>query len=154
MNIGYLSLFLLWLFPPQDTTVAKDYFADGKIYTVTTIKNGVKWGPYKMYHRNGQVQVEGEYQEGMMVGKWTYRYDTGIKSSEGSYNIFAKNGVSESKKHGEWTKWHRNGLLESKGNYYMGVAVGVWKYYDDTGELTESKNFGEYEEFEIPLKKY
>ena len=41
--------------------------------------------------------------------------------------------------HGDFEEYHTNGNLRSSGRYKKGRKVGRWKYYDDSGKLTEKE---------------
>ena len=86
------------------------------------------------YYENGQKRVEGEYnREGKKDGKWTYWYEDGNKWSEGYF----KDGLN----HKERTTWHETGEMHYTGNYEMGKRVGVWKFYNEDGELVKEIDY-------------
>lgn len=66
---------------------------------------GKPQGPFKMYHRNGKLQIKCSYS-----GKGFYEMD------------------------GEYEDYYKNGQLESKGVYKENKAIGKWVKYYDSGE--------------------
>lgn len=43
---------------------------------------------------------------------------------------------------GLYKSYHKNGILKSSGRYQTGKKVGIWSYYDDSGKLISSINYG------------
>ena len=69
-------------------------------------------------YENGQKKFEGHVNAvGQRDGKWTFWYESGHKSSEGSF----KNGVTD----GSWTVWNQDGSIDTKrsGIYKASVRV-------------------------------
>ncbi len=65
--------------------------------------DGKKNGKWTAWYENGQMALEGSYQEDKKNGKWTAWYKNGQMASEGSYQ--------EDKKNGKWTEWYENGQI-------------------------------------------
>ncbi len=68
-------------------------------------KEGQKHGEYKAYFENKEIRVNGKYENGMMMGTWTYYYDN--KNIRGIYNFLNGDGSDVSKvsgipKNGNW----------------------------------------------------
>ena len=52
-------------------------------------------------------------------------------------SILAQNTLDEKGlKHGEWTKRHSNGKLRYVGMFKNDIPIGIFKHYDDKGNLT------------------
>ena len=86
------------------------------------------------YYDNGQKRVEGEYnKDGKKDGKWTYWYEDGSKWSEGYF----KNGLNHKKR----TTWHESGEMHYTGTYEEGERVGVWKFFNEEGELVKEIDY-------------
>ena len=68
---------------------------------------------------------------------------------EGSYN--------DGLKHGPSIMWHLNGMKWREQNHQNGKPVGVWKSWDDRGELLEEivheKNSCEINLINLPCSK-
>lgn len=45
----------------------------------------VRHGPFTEWHANGQKSVEGRYDRGKQVGRWTYWDEAGRKTGEREY---------------------------------------------------------------------
>jgi antitoxin component YwqK of YwqJK toxin-antitoxin module len=88
-----------------------------------------KHGTWVSWYRNGTKQAEGQYDHGVMVGKFTWWYENGQKQAEGEYAAGQQTGV--------WTAWHTNGLKESQGEYHNGAAIGKWSRWDTEGKLQQ-----------------
>ena len=100
---------------------------------VTRVGQQQKHGPWIAWHRNGNKQIEAQYDRDLPVGKFTWWYENGQKQAEGEY----QGGV----KHGTWTTWHANGLKESRSEYREGNLAGKWMRWDTAGRLAETHDF-------------
>ena len=72
---------------------------------------------------------------GKRHGKWLYFSDKGIELSMTMY--------AHGDKHGHSIVKYPNGYLHYMGEYKNNQQVGIWKTYSPTGELLETKDFGE-----------
>ena len=70
---------------------------------------------------NGQIQIEGQYNEGKRFGVWIEYYNNGSKKEEGKY----KDGLKVE----EWLTYFIDGIIKSKGVYISGLKDGLWKYW-------------------------
>jgi antitoxin component YwqK of YwqJK toxin-antitoxin module len=66
-------------------------------------------GQWNKWYENGQLESKGSYEGGSEIGKWTYWYDDGQKHSEGCYK--------DKRRDGQWTYWHENGQKSAKGSF-------------------------------------
>ena len=66
------------------------------LYSVNDISNG----EYKIYHENGQIEVEGIHLDEVMDGKSKEYYKNGNIKFEGQYK--------DGEMHGKWTKYKKN----------------------------------------------
>ncbi len=83
-------------------------------------------GPYKEYYPNGQIFVEGMYQEGLKTGDWKFFHVNGNEAKVVSY----ENGVPQGA-----IELHRaDGTLQAKREFAEGKRTGAWITYDETGE--------------------
>jgi hypothetical protein len=91
-------------------------------------------GEYIEYHENGAVKISGKNnQDGKREGLWISYYDTGVKWSESYYDDGIRNGHSLS--------FFPNGGIRYVGEYKNDIKIGVWKFYDETGELEKEEEF-------------
>jgi hypothetical protein len=74
----------------------------------------------RLYRREGQVQ------NGVLVGHWTYSDCDGSKAYEGTY--------VQGQRDGKWTYYHENGKVRAELAYRQGKLHGQCKYYDDDGK--------------------
>ncbi len=100
-------------------------------------------GPWRTWHKNGQLSSEGAYERGRKVGPWVEYHDNGRRYRVGSY----VNGVQS----GEWVGYFKRGEREFVGTFKGGVLdgpyVGFWPSGDKRGEGSYSKGV-----FEGPWK--
>ena len=82
------------------------------------------------------IKFQGPQDEnGKRHGKWLYFSDKGIELSMTMY--------AHGDKHGHSIVKYPNGYLHYTGEYKNNQQVGIWKTYSTTGELLETKDFGE-----------
>lgn len=55
----------------------KEYYDNGKLYSIGNSIDEVETGEWKWYHENGQLEEIGRYNEGIKVGEWKTYDDTG-----------------------------------------------------------------------------
>jgi len=79
------------------------------------------------WYPHNKIQMKGEYKDKKRDGKWIYYYENGNIWSEG----FFKNGKSDGKR----ILYSKNGKIFIEGYYQDDRPVGVWKYYDEQGNL-------------------
>jgi len=130
-------------------------------------KNG-KWdGPYKSYHNNGELNFEGNYKEGIRVGRWKVygrttpyiekqgfkggliqdfhykeNYDSKdheiLSSDEHSkLNHIHSSGIL----HGAYKDYYYNGNVDTEGSFVHGKRDGLWKKYSFQGELKTEEQY-------------
>lgn len=101
--------------------------------TFTTQGKDVRHGTYSAWYVNGQIQQEGEFENGAPIGKMTWYFSNGQKSLEGIY--------TDGKQQGAWTWWHKNGQKSVQGEYSAGSPSGNWKWWHATGKLAQRADF-------------
>ena len=80
--------------------------------------DGSRWvrhGPFQMFHSNGTVASEGQYQNGLEEGTWRDYYETGQIAAEGFF--------ASGKEEGYWRFWQRDGMEQPEVEYEHGVDV-------------------------------
>lgn len=99
---------------------------------LTEVKNGIYT---EYYPGKKQVKIRG-YQDSNKVrnGKWTYH---SIEGKELSITYF-ENGLRE----GHTIVKRPNGVLNYVGEYRNDQMVGVWKFYDEKGNVKREKDYG------------
>jgi len=93
------------------------YLPDGSISEMRTYKGDVQNGPFKEFFTANLVKAEGNFLNGHMEGRISYRYPNGVEVAAGFYKNGAKNGPwiykTESGKVRE-KELYKNGVLASK----------------------------------------
>ena len=67
-------------------------------------------------------------------------YKNGQKMEEGTFG-YSKMSNNYEGRTGEWKTYYENGQLKSRGSYRVNDPVGTWEFYDEKGNLTETKNY-------------
>jgi antitoxin component YwqK of YwqJK toxin-antitoxin module len=86
----------------------------------------VSHGPHKEYYSSGELYVEGEFDHGKAVGKWTYHHPNGKIAKEVTYKAGRPDG--------EVKVYNEEGELVSRREYIAGARHGVWQTYSEDGE--------------------
>lgn len=96
-------------------------------------------GRYTEYYPGGkQIKFEGEQDDQQRRhGKWVFYNEKGILISTTFYD--------HGKKHGHSIVNYPTGSLFYIGEYDQDQKVGVWKTYDESGNLDSEKDYGQIE---------
>ena len=113
------------------------YHNNGQIQSEGNYENGERVGTWVVYDENGQIIAEGEYKKDgetgrEWIGKFIEYYYNGQMRWEWNY----KNGETVSSFH-----YFENGQLEYEGIYKDGKMDGKWVKYDDEGNITDEDIF-------------
>ena len=92
----------------------------------------IKDGPFKEYHENGQLRLEGTYNNGKKDGLWKWYYLNGKLEGEGTYKDGQHHGTSKT--------YHDNGSPEDIREFEYGSLVS-WKVYHRRGYIKEEYRF-------------
>jgi uncharacterized protein len=95
-------------------------------------RDGEYNGAVKLFHENGKVRSESNYEKGKQEGRHTNYFLNGKKMSEYFY--------LEDKLDGTYNKWYVNGKLETEGNYLDDEQQGDWYTYTNDG-LQDEDNY-------------
>lgn len=102
-----------------------------KIESLVEIKNGIYT---EYYPGRKQIKFQGEQDNmGNRHGKWTFYSERGLELSSTHYEHGKKHGASFAK--------YPNGTLHYMGEYENDKEVGVWKMYDEKGNLVTEKDY-------------
>jgi antitoxin component YwqK of YwqJK toxin-antitoxin module len=86
------------------------------------------------YPGHQQVKITGRKdKEGRRSGIWKYFSEQGLELSITVYNQGAKDGHTVVK--------YPNGAVHYSGEYLNDKPIGEWKFYNEKGQLTETKNY-------------
>ena len=66
-------------------------------------------------------------------GKWTYYSESGLELSTTMYTHGLKDGLTLVK--------YPNGILHYTGEYRNDTMVGIWRTYDEKGNMVEEKDY-------------
>ena len=87
-------------------------------------------GRYLVIYHNRTV-LQGQTENGKMVGAWTSFYPNGQEKQKGKY----LNGEP----HGDWTLWNEDGKVLAKFHFQKGKKTGHWEGFFSNG--TKSIDF-------------
>jgi len=105
---------------------------------------------------NGQLQSKGyaakdKSNNYVLIGKWTYWYNTGQKKAEGNYKENDSNAVESGKRsdtgilldgmEGPWSFWYENGQLKMEEKFVNGLPEGPVTMWRDNGKKWSEGNF-------------
>ena len=95
--------------------------------------------------------IEGEYVDGLRVGRWVHRFADGRVRSEMEYvageltgpvtwyrstgGLLQKGAFVNDEKHGFWQRWTASGVLIDEGEFDHGTKTGEWIYYAPDGSV-------------------
>ena len=105
------------------------------------LENGVQSvaageGKYISYKGDSdELQVVGPIKNQKREGEWKF-----FRAHGDMYeNLFFKDGKAEGKN----SRYHENGQMAAMGDFDKGFPVGLWQFYDSTGEVIYVKNYVE-----------
>src|SRR5690554_295016 len=88
------------------------------------------------YPGHKQLKITGRKdRDGNRSGIWKYYSEDGVELSITVYNKGTKDGHTVVK--------HPNGAVHYTGEYLEDEPIGEWKFYNELGQLTETKNYSE-----------
>ena len=135
-----------------DIYVEREYYESGGLYFERAHKSGY----YKEYREDGTLNVEANYRDYQLYGKWksydgdgklnwSVSYEDGVRN--GIYENFYPNGkvkvkgvILKDRKNGEEKRFNENGNLIWKGYYENDVFSKTWINYDDNGKKIKKIN--------------
>jgi uncharacterized protein len=133
------------------------YFPNGKPSLVAMFVNDKPSGAYVDYYENGNKKKEGTLNNGIMNGVWKYYYENGkiereetrnaAGDLEGVNKAYFENGnmkYASNFKNGKenctlYKEWYENGKLKMEGEVKDDESVGLWRFYDLNGNVSEKK---------------
>lgn len=105
---------------------------DGKIIEYDVV-DGKKYGKFKTFFENGQLEMEGQIKDDLNEGKWIYYYRSGNIESEGMFKDDLPDGT--------WKWFYENGKIKEEGTFIKGMREGRWVIYDIDGKISQEKFF-------------
>lgn len=97
------------------------------------VKDGLKHGDFRLFSKEGIVEIQGQIDSNRNVGKWQYFYNNGAIESEGHFVYDLPEGL--------WTWNYPDGTKKEEGYYKKGKRIGLWHGYDKNGKVIFEKNY-------------
>ena len=97
------------------------------------VKDGYKHGEFRIFSKDGKLQMQGQLDRNRNVGKWQYFYPNGEIESEGYFVNDQPNG--------NWVWNYTDGKKREEGVYQNGERIGMWFQYNNNGEVIFEKNY-------------
>jgi hypothetical protein len=128
MLSGSMKRTLLWMAITaltacgQSKDVHQSFYKDGKLQQEIEYENGVPNGKLTAYYPDGKVKSTGFFKNGQLDSTSNSFYEDGKVRSTKIY----RNGVAE----GPYQNYHENGNLIGSGHYHKGVRTGyAYEYF-------------------------
>jgi antitoxin component YwqK of YwqJK toxin-antitoxin module len=134
------------------------YFQNGETSLTAFFQDDIPNGAYTDFYENGNKKKEGKLIKGTMVGTWKYYYESGQISLEetrssvegkldGVYKGYYENGkqkyistyVNGVENCIDYKEWYENGEIKMEGTIKDGKEIGLWKFYNENGQLNEKQ---------------
>ncbi len=113
--------------------LAKVWHKNGKLSVEANFNNGLQVGRMNQWYANGQLQTEMNYKNDTLNGPYRMWHEDGQLWFE--HNI--KNGLTD----GLQRYWYENGQLQSEENYKNGIRDGLWRTWSKNGQLKYQRNY-------------
>ena len=106
-------------------------YKDGQVKSIENFKNGKLNGEFKEFFENGSLFQIGTFKNGDMKNIKVFYENGKLKFEQNLKN-----------RKGKYRGYYPNGKLEVEGEVFQGDEIGLWKYYNEEGNLlkTEYKN--------------
>jgi antitoxin component YwqK of YwqJK toxin-antitoxin module len=95
-----------------------------------SLERRVRHGFQRSFYTNGQLQMEGYFNQDLRCGQWRQFDEDGVLVWSAVY----ENDLLQ----GAWMTWHANGVMWRRGQYRENLKVGAWEEWNDEGVLVES----------------
>lgn len=120
--------------------VQRDFYADRRIKSYTSTRNGQKDGLQVFYDPQGNITQAAVFRQGILSekggvidpegrkqGTWVEYSPSGQKKAAGEYK--------DGNRTGDWTYYYPDGSVEQKGKYSQGKETGQWTWYYPGGKI-------------------
>lgn len=119
----------------------KEYYPDGTPKSEGEYRDSKRFGEWKFFHRNGQMEQTGKYLAGEKPhGKWTWYYESGKILREENY----RRGLRD----GDMIEYSDSNTVITKGEYMDGEKEGIWIYemgtHKEEGKFVAGRREGEW----------
>lgn len=103
-------------------------YKDGQVKSIENFKNGKLNGEFKEFFENGSLFQIGTFKNGDMKNIKVF-YENG--------NLKFEQKLKDRK--GKYRGYYPNGMLEVEGEVFQGDEIGLWKYYNEEGNLLKTE---------------
>jgi hypothetical protein len=106
---------------------------EGVVQFDFNFSEGVKDGPCVLRYENGQKMLEGFWLHGKMEGSTITWFPNGQRQQEVQYHQGLKHGFSRS--------WFENGRIKEEKCFKLDQPTGIWREWNEAGELIKDEMF-------------
>ena len=103
-------------------------YKNGQVKSIENFKNGKLNGEFKEFFENGSLFQIGTFKNGDMKNIKVF-YENG--------NLKFEQKLKDRK--GKYRGYYPNGILEVEGEVFQGDEIGLWKYYNEEGNLLKTE---------------
>jgi antitoxin component YwqK of YwqJK toxin-antitoxin module len=100
-----------------------------------------------MYHENGKISEEGNWQNNRWIGNYRLYYENGQVQHEFVFN-------ASGRREGPQKYYFDNGQVAIEGNFANGKEAGLIREYYENGDLKAEKNFNDGSIDVASIKEY
>lgn len=112
----------------------RDAWANGVTKREGEIDNGIQTGNWSFYYESGQRRAKGRYENDHQVGPWTYYFENGVVEWTGAFD-------NEGKRTGAWEFHYPDETLRARGTYVGDFEDGPWEFFAQDGSLERAGQF-------------
>lgn len=103
-------------------------YKNGQVKSIENFKNGKLNGEFKEFFENGSLFQIGTFKNGDMEN---------VKVFYENRNLKFEQNLKDRK--GKYRGYYPNGILEVEGEVFQGDEIGLWKYYNEEGNLLKTE---------------
>ena len=109
------------------------FYKNGQLESESYYKNGVPDGKCTGYYDNGKIRYVLHYKDGLKEGEHVFYYYNGEVNSVVPYK--------NDKPHGMYHFFYENGALKEVGSFEHGISTGAYKSYFEDGKIQIKGNY-------------
>ena len=103
-------------------------YKNGQVKSIENFKNGKLNGEFKEFFENGSLFQIGTFKNGDMKNIKVFYENGNLKFEQNLKN-----------RKGKYRGYYPNGKLEAEGEVFQGDEIGLWKYYNEEGNLLKTE---------------
>ncbi|MDA0710071.1 MAG: hypothetical protein O3B73_07675 [bacterium] len=104
----------------------------GRVVAEGQYDNGVRTGTWTYFDALGEVKGQATYENGTLLnGLEVLYHDNGQKQAEGT--------LTNGQRDGYWIAYYRSGAIKEEGTYLHGLKTGVWRELDPSSYYITEK---------------